>query len=431
MKDMKYDAAGVLTALFDSRSFVPLGARQRPLGEGERPASDGLLAGYGAIGGKLAFAFAQDPAVAGGALGASHAKKIARIYENAKKSGAPVIGILGSSGVRLSEGLWAFDALGAVIRASQSAKGLVPRITLLLGNAAGSSAVLPAMSDFVFAKKGARSFLSPEEANLEPSANRYFESESEMLAYVRTLIGLLPLNSASCADMESMDDINRAVSELSVPGHSAESIISFCADAGSALFINESAPDGAALGFARFGGISAGILGTMGENISAKALLEAARLVEFCSRFRLPIVSFSGASGFKGEGAAEAAARLALAFAASKTPRVNIIFKKASGGAYLFFNSIHLGADVQYVWESAELGLISSEAAIDVLYADSLSGAADIESAREAAIEKYRERVSSPIKAAEDGFADDVISPVDSRRYIISALEMLWAKREV
>jgi len=169
----------------------------------------------------------------------------------------------------------------------------------------------------------------------------------------------------------------------------------------------------------------------MGENISAKALLEAARLVEFCSRFRLPIVSFSGASGFKGEGAAEAAARLALAFADSKTPRVNIIFKKASGGAYLFFNSIHLGADVQYVWESAELGLISSEAAIDVLYADSLSGAADIESAREEAIEKYRERVSSPIKAAEDGFADDVISPVDSRRYIISALEMLWAKREV
>ena len=95
-----------LSALFDEGTFVELGAY---LG---CKTYAGVVCGYGAINGALTFAFAQAFDRDKGAFGALESKKITDLYEQAKKCGAPIIGVFASAGAKISEGskaLAAFD----------------------------------------------------------------------------------------------------------------------------------------------------------------------------------------------------------------------------------------------------------------------------------------------------------------------------------
>lgn len=159
-----------ITALLDANSFVEIGAlvtaraTDFDLKQTETP-SDGVVTGYGVIDGNLVYVYSQDVSVLSGSVGEMHAKKIANLYDLAMKTGAPVIGLLDSAGLRLQEAADALNAFGEIYLKQTMASGVVPQITAVFGSCGGGLAILTAMSDFTFMEeKSAKLFVNSPNA---------------------------------------------------------------------------------------------------------------------------------------------------------------------------------------------------------------------------------------------------------------------------
>jgi acetyl-CoA carboxylase carboxyltransferase component len=111
-------------------------------------------------------------------------------------------------------------------------------------------------------------------------------------------------------------------------------------------------------------------------------------------------------------------------------PRIQVITRKAYGGAYVVMNSKSIGADLAFAWPSAELAVMGPNGAVEILYRRELQDAADPVARRAELVEDYTERFANPYVAAERGFVDDVIDPAETRRKLIAGLDMLRSKRE-
>ena len=144
-----------ITALLDDNSFVEIGAMVTAratdfnLKQTETP-SDGCITGYGVIDGNLVYVYGQDASVLGGSIGEMHAKKIAGLYDLAMKTGAPVIGLIDSAGLRLQEATDALNAFGEIYKKQTMASGVIPQITAVFGTCGGGLALFPALTDFTF-----------------------------------------------------------------------------------------------------------------------------------------------------------------------------------------------------------------------------------------------------------------------------------------
>ena len=164
-------------------------------------------------------------------------------------------------------------------------------------------------------------------------------------------------------------------------------------------------------------------------SLTAAGAGKAADFVRFCDAFNIPVLTLTNVTGFDASTCGEKAlaaqtAKLIYAFTDATVPKVNVIIGKAYGSAYVAMNSKSIGADMVYAWPNAEIGMMDADLAAKIMYADS-----DMQTQREKAAE-YRALQSSPASAAGHGYVDAVISPADTRKYIIGAFEMLFTKRE-
>jgi acetyl-CoA carboxylase carboxyltransferase component len=123
-------------------------------------------------------------------------------------------------------------------------------------------------------------------------------------------------------------------------------------------------------------------------------------------------------------------AKLLYAYCESTVPRIQIITRKAYGGAYVVMNSKSIGADLAYAWPSAELAVMGPQGAVEILYRRELAEAGDPAARRTDLVDEYVERYANPYLAAERGFVDDVIDPADTRAVLSRALALLSTKRE-
>lgn len=444
-----------VTALFDEGSFIELDCFVSA--RGKDTAADGVVTGYGTVDGRLVFAYAQDPTVIGGCVGEMHAKKICRVFDMASKMGAPVVGMLDSNGARLEEGAAAQAAVGEIMASCAAVSGVVPNISLVLGACAGSAAVCAEMSDFVIMseKEGASLFVnSPSvieastgkkcaadaKANASVSGNVHFTAKDDLscIETAKLLLSYLPSNNLCDApEMECTDDLNR-VSEsfMQLDGeYDVRSLIAAVADDGAFFEIQSTYATGAVAGFIRLNGVTAGVLANQGSEkgalLSGQAVEKMARFVRFCDAFNISVLTFTDVEGFavsadeENWGIAKKSARLVCAFSEATVPKVNVIVKKAYGGAYAVMNSKQTGADIVLAYPSAEIAPIAPPAGVGVLYADRLRAG----ESREELIEEYRENEASPYKAAKLGIVDDIIIPAETRPRVIAAFEMLRSKR--
>jgi len=163
---------------------------------------------------------------------------------------------------------------------------------------------------------------------------------------------------------------------------------------------------------------------------------KGARFVRTCDAFNIPLVTFVDVPGFlpgvdqEYGGIIRHGAKLLYAFCEATVPRIQVITRKAYGGAYVVMNSKSIGADLAFAWPSAELAVMGPNGAVEILYRRELQDAADPEKRRAELIDDYTERFANPYVAAERGFIDDVIDPADTRMKVIAGLEMLKSKRE-
>jgi propionyl-CoA carboxylase beta chain len=174
------------------------------------------------------------------------------------------------------------------------------------------------------------------------------------------------------------------------------------------------------------------LAGTLDYDSSEKA----ARFIRFCDAFNIPLVCFEDVPGFLPGTAQEyggiirRGAKLLYAWSEATVPKLTVITRKAYGGAYVVMNSKHLRADMSFAWPTAEIAVMGSEGAVNVIFRKEIRGAKDPISKRRELIAEYEEQFNNPYLAAERGYVDDVIEPADTRRRLIQSLQMLKTKRE-
>lgn len=450
-----------VNALLDENSFVEVGAlvTARATNFNLTPAktpSDGVVTGYGTIDGNLVFVYSQDASVLGGSIGEMHAKKICDLYDLAIKTGAPIIGLLDSTGIRLQEATDALNAFGTIYAKQAQASGVIPQIAGVFGNCGGGLALVAGMSDFTFMCDGAKLFVNSPNALPKNSEDKKdtsagaFKSaagcvdlvatEDEVLSKIRELVTLLPSNNEDEAVTECDDDLNRATENFENGMADPSVFVADVAD-NNAFFETKAgfAPE-MATGFIRLNGQTVGVVAnraasydengkeekTYGTTLTSDGCTKAARFVRFCDAFELPVLSFTNVTGFKAtedeeKTIAAAAASLAAAFAETTSPRVNVVLK-AIGSNYVVMNSKALGADITIALPDAKIGVVDASFAGKVL-------AKDGEDPAKVAAE-YDELQNSSASAASRGYVDQLVDSVDMRKYLIGAFEMLYTKRE-
>ncbi len=456
-----------IVSLLDENSFVEIGAQVKArstdfnLKQTETP-SDGVVTGYGVIGGRLVYVYAQDASVLGGSVGEMHAKKIAGLYDMALKMGAPVIGLIDSAGLRLQEATDALNAFGEIYSKQVSASGVVPQITAILGSCGGGLALFPTMTDFTFMEeKSGKLFVnspnvlegnSVEKCDTSSAAWQSGEAgnvdvvadEMTLYAQIRELVSLLPSNNEDTENFdECADDLNRACENLD--GCMADPALMLRQISDNGIFF-ETKRDYAkemVTGFIKLNGATVGVIanrsavydekGEVAEKfdnvLTAHACNKAADMVDFCDAFEIPVLSLTNVAGFGAtkcdeRHVAKSAAKLVAALSGATVPKVNVVTGKAYGSAYVIMNSKAIGADMTFAWPDAEIGTMNADHAAKII-ADGKDAAAVAETA--AAYEKLQNNVES---AAARGYVDTIINAADTRKYVIGAFEMLYSKRE-
>src|SRR5881296_1950534 len=464
-----------LVELLDPGSFVELDryVRHREPNFGmleRRPYGDAVVTGYGTIFGRKVFVFSQDFTVFGGSLGEVFGEKICKVMDHALKTGCPVIGINDSGGARIQEGVVSLGLYAEIFKRNVHASGVVPQISLVMGPCAGGAVYSPAITDFVFMVKGtSHMFITGPDviravtgedvtfeelggANTHASrsgiASFIADDEPDCLAQVRYLLSFLPSNNledppsyAARDDPERRDEaLNSVVPDSPRAPYDMKDVIRRVVDDGEFFEVFPLWAGNILIGFARLDGRSIGIVANqpkvLAGTLDYESSEKAARFIRFCDAFNIPLVVFEDVPGFLPGTAQEyggiirRGAKLLYAFSEATVPKMTVITRKAYGGAYVVMNSKHLRADVSFAWPTAEIAVMGSEGAVNVIFRKEIQQAADPQAKRKELIAEYERRFANPYIAAERGYVDAVIEPADTRPRLIQALRMLHTKRE-
>ena len=477
----KQHGRGKLTAreridlLLDPGSFVEIDPlvrhRMGTFGlDQTRPTTDGVVTGSGTIDGRKVFAYSQDFAVFGGSLGEMQGEKICKVMDLAMRTGAPIIGLNDGGGARIQEGVASLAAYGEIFDRNVRASGVIPQISVIMGPCAGGAVYSPAITDFVYMVKGTSYMfitgpdvilaVTGEEVSFEQLggalahatrsgvASFVADDEASCLAQVRYLLSFLPSNNledpptyAPTDDPDRVDEkLNSIVPDNPREAYDMKEVIRTIADNGEFYEVFPLWARSVIIGFTRLDGMPVGVIANQPKELAGTLDYEssekAARFVRTCDAFNVPIVVFEDVPGFlpgtaqEYGGVIRRGAKLLYAFSEATVPKMTVITRKAYGGAYVVMNSKHLRADVNLAWPTAEIAVMGSEGAVNIIHRHELQKAEDPDRLRRELIAEYDERFSNPYIAAELGYVDDVIEPAETRRRLIRSLHMLKSKRE-
>jgi propionyl-CoA carboxylase beta chain len=432
--------------------------------EKTRTPGDGVVTGWGTVNGRLIYVFAKDFTVFGGSLSEAHARKITKLQDMALRNRAPIIGLFDAGGARIQEGVDALGGYGEVFQRNVLASGVIPQISVIMGPCAGGDVYSPAMTDFIFMVKDTsymfvtgpdvvktvtNETVTAEElggASVHTTkssiADKAFANDVEALLQMRRLIDFLPSsNQADLPVVPGFSDAEATDASLDtlIPAnpnqpYDMKELILKTVDGGDFFEIQEAHARNIITGFARMKGRTVAIVANqpmvLAGVLDSDAGRKGGRFVRFCDCFNIPIITFVDVPGFlpgtaqEYGGLIKHGAKLLYAYAEATVPKITVITRKAYGGAYVVMASKHLRGDVNYAWPTAEIAVMGSKGAAEIIYRAELSDKEKI-AAREA---DYKSRFANPFVAAERGFLDDVIMPHSTRRRVARALDMLKAK---
>jgi propionyl-CoA carboxylase beta chain len=480
----KQHEAGKLTAreriqrLLDHGSFAEMDKfvahRSSNFGlSDKRYPGDGVVTGTGTIGGRPVCVFAQDFTVFGGSLAAMHAKKIVKVMDLAEKLGCPIIGLNDSGGARIQEGVESLGGYADIFLRNTLLSGVVPQISLIMGPCAGGAVYSPAITDFVLMVRNTSHMfitgpdvikaVTKEEVSKEVlggadthsgiSGVAHLESDDEAacIELCKSLLSYLPQNNLDLAPVVmSGDSATREDPELDslVPDQSnvpydIKQLITSVADSHDFFEIQPAFAPNIVVGFMRLNGRSVGVVANQPAALAGcldiNASIKAARFVRFCDAFNIPLLTLVDVPGFlpgvqqEHGGIIRHGAKLLYAFAEATVPKVTVITRKAYGGAYDVMSSKHIRADLNFAFPTAEIAVMGSEGAVNIIFRKELDEAAaqgKEKETRERLVREYREKFANPWEAAELGFIDTVIRPRHTRAKLIEAFNLLANKRQ-
>ena len=431
---------------------------------------DGIVTGYGRLGGRPVYVYAQDFSVLAGSLSGTLAEKICKVMDLGVKMGIPVIGLNDSGGARIQEGIEALCGYTEIFTRNVLTSGVVPQISGIFGPCAGGAVYSPALTDFiVMVKIQSYMFLTGpkvvksvlhEEVTTEALggavmhntksgvADYAAESEDDAIQWIQDLMSYLPCNNMENPPDAPCDDpitrksalLNDIIPDNPNAGYDMKKVITETVDNGVFHEIKKTFAPNIVVGFARYNGKAVGIVANQPAYyagvLDIDSSIKGARFVRFCDCFNIPIITFVDVPGFlpgtnqEFGGVIRNGAKLLYAYAESTVPKVTVITRKAYGGAYCVMSSKHLRTDINYSWPTGEIAVMGSKGAVEVLYAKGAKSADDPKAFLVDKEAEYNEQFSNPYCAAERGYIDDVIEPAETRFRIINALEGISGKRD-
>ena len=404
----------------------------------------------------------------GGSLSYVAAQKISKVMDHAVRTGAPIIGINDSGGARIQEGVDSLAGYGEIFKRNTLASGVVPQITVIAGPAAGGAVYSPAITDFIYMVEGIGQMyitgpdvvksVTGEEVTHEElggaathasrSGVAHFTApdEADCFRQVRRLLSFLPSNNTENAPYRPTgDDPERRDASLDsvIPASANQpydviDVVLGVVDDRDFLPVHHDFAGNIVVGFAHLDGRSIGVVANqpavMAGMLDIDASDKAARFVRFCDAFNIPLVTFVDVPGFmpgthqEYGGIIRHGAKLLYAYAEATVPKMAVILRKAYGGAYIVMSSKELRSDLNLAWPTAEIAVMGPEGAVNVISRREIAEAEDNDAKRKELVDDYRDRFANPYVAANRGYIDDVIDPIDTRPVLIKALRMLETK---
>lgn len=469
----KLTARERILLLFDEGSFEEIdafipSAGGTSFGKTTKAFGDGVIAGFGTIGGRQAYAYSQDFNIMGGSLGAVHAAKITKVQDMALKTGLPVIGLIDSGGARIQEGVASLNGYANIFRRNVLASGVVPQISAIMGPAAGGAVYSPALTDFIFMTEGTSYMfvtgpdvvrqvlnedVTPDQlggAKVHTSksgvAHFVYSDDANLILGIKKLLTYLPSNNIENPPFVSTDDptdrIEEALRDI-VPEdpdkpYDVRDVIRLVVDKGRFFEISENYAQNLVVGFARIGGYVIGVIANqpkvMAGSLDIDSSVKGARFINFCDSFNIPILTFEDVPGFlpgtdqEHLGIIRNGAKLLYAYTRATVPKITVILRKSYGGAYIVMNSKGIGGDYSFAWPTAEIAVMGPDGAIAILCRKELAEAEDPVALKKELVAKYRDEVANPYIADEKGFVDEVIDPAYTRVKIYRLLKSLDKK---
>lgn len=477
-KGGKLHARERIDQLVDRGSFFEIGSgishsSLSPFMKGRETPYDGVITGFGSIGSVQVAVFSQDFTVMGGSLGYRHGQKIAKLIKMALELRCPLIGIGDSGGARIQEGVDSLAGYGEIFYYNTLASGVIPQISIIVGPCAGGAVYSPGISDFIFVVDGISNMfvtgpkvvksvlfedytmdeLGGAKLHAEKSGVAHFRSPDEKSCFtkVRKLVGYLEMSTpnenlqSTRRNSEVMTGVKVEVvmkTKLSdiVPQdpkrtYDVKSVITTLSP--HFIEVHEGFAQNIVVGFGHIGGQRVGIVAnqpavTAGV-IDNAASVKAARFVRFCDAFGIPLLSLCDVPGFlpgydqESGGIIRNGAKLLYAFSEATVPKVNVIMRKAYGGAYIAMNSKHIGADFVFAWPKAEIAVMGADGAVEILYGRELAGDESGELKRKL-VGEYATEYLTPNYASRSGYVDEIIDPDETESKVIAAFEILKSK---
>jgi acetyl-CoA carboxylase carboxyltransferase component len=479
-KIARQHAAGKLTArerialLIDDGTFVELGIHAQPhfsqrAMEGRDAAADGVITGYGRIDGRIACVCAYDFTVMAGAMGMTGELKVTRLRELALRQRVPFVWLLDSAGARIQEAVGSlFAGSGALFREEVVMSGVIPQVAALMGPCAAGTAYIPGLADFVPMVRGrgsmalagphlVRAAIGEEVTQEELGGSRVHcrrsgvgdievADDEECIARIKQYLSFFPSHCEEpppvlpVADpVDRMDDeLLDVLPDTNRKPYDMYDVIRRIVDGGEWLDLKGAWARTIITCLARMGGRPVGIvanqprqLGGILDNDSAD---KAARFVNLCDAFGIPLVFLQDVPGFMVGTKVEAAgiirhgAKMLHAVAAATVPKVTVVLRKAYGAGYYVMCGRAYEPDLIVAWPSAEISVMGAEGAVEIVFRRQVEEAADPVAKKAELIAAYRELIDVYVAARND-MVDDVIDPRETRPTIIRALELAEGKR--
>jgi acetyl-CoA carboxylase carboxyltransferase component len=439
--------------LCDPRSLEPL---QAPSSFDERDV--GVCAAWGRVAGRPIVCYAQDSSIAGGSVGVAEAEVIVAALRESRRAGVPVVGFVESGGARLQEGAAALGGFGRIFSENVALSGRAPQISVITGTSAGGGCYSPALTDFVMMTANASMFLTGPRivelalgeavtASALGGAGVHARNgvcdfvagdDESAIALLRELLGYLPQNASAAlpvafAEPPTGEDPAAVLPSRSRSYYDVRDVIRRLVDGGRFREVSELWARNMVVGFARLEGHAIAVIANQaryrGGIIDVEASRKGAKFVRTCADFGIPMLVLVDTPGFMPGSRQEAAgvishgAELVRAFASARSPRVTVILRKAFGGAFITMNSKDLGADASFCWPQAEVGIMSSLAAVEIIHRRRLlaAGAAAL---RDRLVRGYTEQSLAPEAAVRSGAVDAVIEPTETRERVACSLRL-------
>ncbi|MCI7402843.1 acyl-CoA carboxylase subunit beta [Pyramidobacter sp.] len=477
----KHKAKGSLTAreridlLMDEGSFVELDEfvehRCTNFGmENKKYLGDGVVTGYGTVGGRIVYVFSQDFTVLGGSLGQMHAAKICKVMDLALRNGCPIVGINDSGGARIQEAVDALDGYGGIFYRNTISSGIIPQMSVIVGPTAGGAVYSPALTDYIFMvdkisimhitgpaviKTVTGEEISSEElggakTHNSRSGNAHFfaASEQECFQQVRDVLSYLPSNNMGDAPrVATSDPVSRTEMALrtmvptdSNKGYDVHNVIKAVVDDGKFVEVQAMWAKNIVIGYASFDGMPVGIVANQASVMAGCLDIDcsdkASRFIRHCDAFNLPIVTFVDVPGYlpgkaqEWGGIIRHGAKMLYAYSEATVPLITVVMRKAYGGAYIGMCSKALGADSVLAWPQSQIAVMGAAGAANIIFRKEIEAAKDPQAERAELISEYEDAFATPYQAASRGYVDKVILPEDTRYEVIQALKAHRTKRQ-